>query len=101
VFGSLKALRRCEKLEEDLLRLKRDFLELQLEWTNTYDKIRTMMGRIAKRAEVVQRFDEAPAEEVGPAINANELLILNRLPPAQRAVQERILRNRRHMNGGA
>lgn len=100
VFWSHKALRRCEQLEDDLRKLKRDFLELQLEWTNTYDKLRTMMGRVAKRAEIVENAHSDASQPGGePEFSANEQLFLSRLPPRQRQIQSAILLRRR-VNGG-
>jgi hypothetical protein len=104
VFWNHKALRRCEELEDQLRKVKRDFLELQLEWTNAYDKLKTMMGRVAKRADVVRSAAEEPAEEgAGTAFTVSELQALSHLPPHQRRIQEQILLRRRklgHENGG-
>ncbi|HEX8797956.1 MAG TPA: hypothetical protein VF772_05050 [Terriglobales bacterium] len=75
---------------------------LQLEWENTYDKTRHMMSRIAKRAEAMHTAAEERGE-LAPGIetlSAQERVILGHLPPAQKAVQEQILRRRKQQNGG-
>lgn len=101
MWGNLKALRRCQELEEQVQKLRREFLELQLDWSNSYDKLKTMMQRVAKRAEVVQRYQQHEEEEAAPTFSANEQLMLNRLPPHQRRIQEQILLRRKAANGGA
>jgi hypothetical protein len=103
-FSKISAQERFEKrlreLEEKAEKLERDIRSIALDWENTYDKMRHMMGRIAKRAEMMhqeaeERGDLHPSEM---GISPQEQLILSRLPPAQRKYQEDILRRRR-LNG--
>lgn len=50
-----KARKAVEELHEDFLKLQREFRSLQMEWENAQDKLLTMMQRVAKRAEVLQK----------------------------------------------
>ena len=102
MFGISQGLRkRLSEAETKLERLEREIKSIQLDWENTYDKMRHMMGRMAKRAEAMH----AEAEERGDLHNGNvgwspeELSILSRLPPAQRKYQESILMKRRQLRG--
>ncbi len=84
---------RFSQLDEKLEKLKRDQANLELEWTNFYDKARRMLARVSKRAEVVEK---AEAEET-PA--AAPLLPIGgpntgRLTDRQREIQQTILRRR-------
>lgn len=53
------ARRRIEELQEEFLKLRREFKSLEMEWANAYDKLTTMMQRVAKRAEVLQKEMDA------------------------------------------
>lgn len=64
---------------------------LQLEWDETYDKVRTLFARIAKRQ---QRAEAEPTVETEG---------LEGIPGTQtraQIVQQQILARRRRMNGG-
>ena len=54
MFWTTKQQEQIIKLEESFAKLRRDFQGLELEWSNVYDKMRHLMGRIAKRADVVE-----------------------------------------------
>jgi hypothetical protein len=94
---------RLEELDEKVTKLQLQVRAMELEWENTYDKMRSMMARQAKRAERMH----AEAEEAGAlapipeALSPQEKVILAHLPPAQRMAQEGILRRRKQQNGGA
>ena len=102
LFRQDKWKTRLNDLEEKVSKLQLQVRALELEWENTYDKMRSMMARQAKRAE--RMHDEA--EEVGALapggreLSAQERVILSHLPPAQREMQAGILRRRRQQNGG-
>jgi len=102
LFRQDKWKTKLENLDDRVEKLERELRALALEWENTYDKMRSMMGRMAKRAE--RMHDEAEQHgELTPAnfgLSPQERVILSHLPPAQRAVQEGILRRRRQTNGG-
>jgi len=102
LFRQDKWKTRLTDLEEKVQKLQLQVRALELEWENTYDKMRSMMARQAKRAE--RMHDEAEQSGVlapiGDALSPQERVILSHLPPAQRTVQEGILRRRRQTNGG-
>jgi len=102
LFRQDKWKTRLTDLEEKVQKLQLQVRALELEWENTYDKMRSMMARQAKRAE--RMHDEAEQAGVlapiGDALSPQERVILSHLPPAQRQVQEGILRRRRQTNGG-
>lgn len=86
-----KVLDRQEKLE-------RDMRALELDWENTYDKLKTMMQRVAKRHEAVVRLEEQHTERAataidtsgGPSNGSGGRL----LTPRQLEVQQQVLRRR-------
>ncbi len=82
-----------EAFEEKLEKLRRDFTNLELEWTNFFDKARRMLARVAKRAEVVEKAEESEAPAAAPLLpigGANT----GRLSDRQREIQQQILRRR-------
>lgn len=94
-----KARRRIEELEDAFNRLQRDFKSLEMEWSNAYDKLLTMMQRIAKRAEVLQKEMDGGK----PPLSASEQVLQighegnpsqGFLTPAQRRMQQQIVRRR-------
>ncbi len=98
MFESFRVRRRVQELEDDFAKLRRDYNSLELEWNNTLDKLRAMMGRIAKRAEVAEKAAQpSSSEEAGatpPAAGARFLT------PRQLQIQQQILRRRANGNGG-
>ena len=93
-----KAKKSSPELEERVSTVERKLKDLELEWENAYDKIRHMMGRIAKRAATVAQ-SEAPTEPqytgVEESISSSPLTpMMSRLSPAQQRTQMEILRRR-------
>ncbi len=92
-----------ENLQEDFAKLRREFQSLELEWTNAYEKLRQMMGRVAKRAELLRR--ETDAEDGGTTTDGQSDARASGLTARQLELNQRILarRNRlapQRMNGG-
>jgi len=87
--------KRVKVLEDALETLQKDFLKLQIEWAEVYDKVRHAMNRMAKRVErgtadetVVESTQEVPQGNGGaPAITG-------RLSDHQKQVQQQILKRR-------
>ncbi len=52
MFRLFKHEQRLRELEESLDKLKRSMDGLQLEWAEVLDRVKRLMGRIAKRAEI-------------------------------------------------
>ncbi len=89
--------RRLEELEDEVASLKRAFGNLELEWSNAYDKLRKIVQRISKRAEIVERAESpgaVPGAESGRANGTNPL------SARQQEFNERILARRNRLGGG-
>jgi len=83
--------------------LEREMKNVRMDWECAYDRLHTMMGRIARRAQKLheQTEDEGLLAPGGEKVyNPAEMLILNRLGPHQRRIQEQILAKRKAQNGG-
>ncbi len=79
-------------------KVKRDLANIELEWINFLDKSKRMLGRIAKRAEMVER-EETSEAETGTTDGGLHRLeggspATTRLSDRQREIQQRILRRR-------
>ena len=84
------------EVEERLGRLEREMKQLTLEWTDAYDRLKHMMGRVAKRAANLERLEDAPTiVEHGVSVPTNQN---SRLA----AIQQKILARRERLkpNGG-
>ncbi len=96
IFSRPRDSKRIDELGESLAKLKRDFQDLEMEWTNAYDKLRSMMQRIAKRAEVAEKAQEQSEQTTEPGatpISADPRS--GRLLNARQAeLQQQILRRR-------
>jgi hypothetical protein len=96
-FSDLKTKRALSDLTERLETVERQVKASRLEWEDTYDRLRRLMGRVAKRA----LRDEAKVgngeDETEPQL---ELTSDTRGPtggmltPRQRQIQQEILRRR-------
>ncbi len=84
---------RISALDEKLEKLKRDQANLELEWTNFYDKARRMLARVSKRAEVVEKADAEEATATTPLLPIGGPNT-GRLSDRQREIQQQILRRR-------
>ena len=87
--------RRIRELEEDLEKFRSEMKRLRLEWEDTYDRLKHMMGRIAKRSAIIEaQTDSTEPEEPATSHAVNG-------PPGspwsahQHKLQEQILANRR------
>lgn len=66
-----KARRAIEDLEEQLAKIKREMNFLQMDWADTLDKVKKMMQRIAKRAEIAEKLEaesETSSEVEAPIV---------------------------------
>jgi hypothetical protein len=86
--------KRISEVEERLSKLERDFHTLELEWTVWFDKARRLLMRVTKRAEIVEKADEA--DQVGQRSAAPFPLhpAVGRLNDRQREIQEQIMKRR-------
>lgn len=93
IFRNIKATGELAQLQDEFGKLRRDFQALELEWSNMYDKLRRMMQRVVKRAEVAEKLAEADEPETPPPEPVAEGPT-GRLTPAQVRMQQHILRQR-------
>lgn len=91
---------RREKELEDLIerveRLEHSMKQLQIEWTDTYDKFRRLHMRVAKQA---QRAEHEPEVGVEAAADGDGAPTAG-LTPRQRQITEQIMRRRNRAPGG-
>lgn len=97
MFDGFKGLRRINEHQERIEKLERNLHALELEWENTYDKVRHMMGRIAKRAALVQNADtdQSTLGETVTSVPALTSPHFSGLTERQRAAQMQILARRK------
>jgi hypothetical protein len=96
-----KALRLCESLIETCEKNQRRINGLELEFEALYDKCRSALQRVSKRAEAVERAEQqqpapAPADdtELHGAVVANDGVVGGPLTARQKAIQQQILKRR-------
>jgi DNA anti-recombination protein RmuC len=84
------------EIHERLEKLEKTIRNLEVEWTEVYNKFRTLQMRVAKQ---VQRLDanssqEEPQGAEGEEINQPSGLGLSSLSPRQRQIQREIMARR-------
>jgi hypothetical protein len=86
-----RALDRCRELEEQVLKLRRDLQALALDYETLYDKVKSALARMSKRAEVVEKAGhlEEGAEQLELAQSNG-----GPLTPRQKQIQQQVLRRR-------
>lgn len=93
-FGQSKDSRTISDLEERLAKAERSLRSLDLEFSTLYGKVRQALGRIDKRAAIIeaqQEPEEAEGEVPAALPSAPEGEFLS---PAQARLNEQILRRR-------
>lgn len=93
-FGQSKDSRKSSDLEERLEKAERTLRSLDLEFSTLYGKVRAALGRIDKRASIIEAQQEpegADGEESAAPLPAPEGVYLS---PAQARLNEQILRRR-------
>src|SRR5207244_6542153 len=98
MFGDAKLRKRVSELEESLERIGHQFKQLQVEWTETYDKFRQLHWRVAKRAKQLEENTADPAEVPTSPPGDQDLggahVALPGLTPQQNEAQRKILARR-------
>lgn len=95
MFETFKASKRLSESEEAIARVERRVTALEIQWTDTLDRLKTMMGRILKeRARTEAARDSSPnlslSDEDVPAGSSS-------LSQSQEAINQRILARRNRM----
>lgn len=96
MFGLFRVKRRLEALENDFLKLTRDFQGLELEWVNVYSKLKKIMGRIVKSEAIMAAQEEklTPGPEEPTSLQPGPGVPHGFLTSRQREIQQVILRRR-------
>lgn len=97
MFGLSKYEKRLKALEEHQDEFRRQMSALQLEWDETYDKVRTLVARLVKRDERAAKASNS--ETSSPEVTHEEQQSIPGMSRAQ-LVQQQILARRRRINGG-
>ena len=63
MFRFFKVAKRLSELEEAQEKLLRDFKRLELEWEDTYDRVKRLFHRVAKRAQRMEGDSAGDSEE--------------------------------------
>lgn len=100
MFALWRYEKRLKVVEERQDEFARQMRALELEWDETYDKIRTLFARIAKRAERSSKAgDDATTESsLDPTVSSSEQP--SGLSSRAQLIQQQILARRRRINGG-
>jgi phage shock protein A len=101
MFRYFKLGKRLDDLEETVERLEKQLKNLEIEWSETYDKFRLLNMRVAKR---VQRLDAESSQEEPQAVGeeVGDIPSISSLSPRARQIQKQILERRARggSNGG-
>ncbi len=106
IFRFFKHAQRLDDLEETVERLEKTLKNLEIEWSETYDKFRLLNMRVAKR---VQRLDKDSSQEEPQGAGEEDTSgsseagrMFSSLSPRAREIQKKILerRARGQTNGG-
>ena len=91
-FGEKPGVR---ALDERLTALERAFKALELEWDDTYDKLRRAMGRVVKSRAIIEAAEKTSDAEEPAEANGNDQVSRGRLlNPRQMQLQQQILKRR-------
>src|SRR5260370_5740074 len=82
-----QARARLDTFEERLMNLERTMHGLEMDWADTLDKVKRMMQRIAKRAEVAEKAEASNGRD-------SRQLIAPELPGRRAQIQAAILARR-------
>lgn len=85
MFEALKHHKRIASVEEAVERLERAMRAMELEWSNTYDKLRMVVAKLAKREQPLP-----PVDPVAPPSPSN-------LTSRAHAINEQILARRNRL----
>jgi len=92
-----KAREGLQDLEQRFGELEHDFKMLKLEWEESYEKIASMLRKLGRRAEAIQKEADGGRTPLSPE---EEALVVDGnhtpqfLSPRQRALQQQVLRRR-------
>jgi predicted nucleic acid-binding Zn-ribbon protein len=96
MFRWFKHAKRLDDLEETVERLEKSLKNLEIEWSETYDKFRLLNMRVAKRVERLDKdsSQEEPQGVEGEETDAGVSPMFPTLSPRAREIQKQILARR-------
>ncbi len=92
-----RTTRKLKELSEGVETLERSMKRIQLEWEDTYDKLRVLMQRIVKRAERIEQEHRSVAVEERAEGEVPETPSGSSLSPRLQEINDRILARRNRM----
>jgi hypothetical protein len=92
IFFSKKAF---DELSARVEKLELQAKQLDMEWSSTYDKFRSILARIAKRSERAASYDSDAESQGTGNLTATESGPLSKLTARQHTLQSQILSRRR------
>jgi len=98
LFESFKAHRKLKDLDERLSTVEREMKALKMEWEDTYDRLRRVVQRVAKRAEIVERAERAQGEQETEGAEENTGLATPVVPGLDPISQKILARRHRLAN---
>jgi hypothetical protein len=95
MFETFRASKRLTEQEEAMSRVERRVTALEIQWADTLDRLKTMMGRLIKE----RSRTEKAAENLAPGSSESDQLETvepggHGFTPGQMAAQQRILARR-------
>lgn len=97
---AFKATRKLKQLEEDFEQLTHRFKMLEMEWIDTYDKVRKAMGRVVKDRAIIEQHETSSKPELPEPALVNPDDHRGFLTERQKIIQQQILRRRAGLGGG-
>ncbi len=99
MFDRLKATKRLDEHDEAIARIDRRLTALEVQWMDTLDRLKQMMGRVLKER---QRAEHARAETTPEQMQLSDEDVAGghtALSQRQQAINERILARRTRTGG--
>lgn len=89
--------KQIEELRHELDTLKKAFGNVELEWSEMYDRMRRMLLKISKRQE---RLDASEDTQPVEGEDVTRVQSTSSLSPRQQQISDQIVARRKKVNGG-
>jgi phage shock protein A len=100
LFERFKVEKRVKEQEEALARVERRLTALEIQWSDTLDRLKTMMGRILKERGRTEAARVAMGEQEEHLSDEDVASGHNSLSQRQEQINQRILARRNRLGGG-
>ncbi len=106
MFETFKTAKRLTEHDDALLRVERRLAALEIQWGDTLDRLKTMMGRLLKERQRTERAaaEISPEDREGHLSDEDVSAGMNHVPgwsPRQQEAQQRILARRNRAGRGS